>query len=95
MRRRAHHIGRLRIRAAAILSANLGYPVQPEDISPATGSWRTDWRLDVYRWELYTRTASGLPVVAGCWMTLTQFVPAAARDGCHIDDGEIVTGKPK
>jgi len=94
-RYRAHHVGRLRIRAAKILSASFPeWDVRPEDIKPATGAWRTDRRLDVYRWELFTRTRTGLPVVCGCWGTLTDFVREAATDGCHVTrDGTIYPGK--
>ena len=61
-RYRAHHIGRLRIRAAKILNANFPeWDVQPEDIKPATGRWRTDWRMDVYRWELFAHTKPSMP----------------------------------
>ncbi len=100
MKRRAHHIGRLRVRAAAILNENFPrWDVRPEDIKPATGSWRTDWRNDVYRWELFTRTKplpglNSMPVVCGCWETLTQFVKDAAKKGCCVNDhSEIYAGK--
>lgn len=99
-RYRADHVGRLRIRAAAILRANFPeWDVRPEDISPATGAWRTDRRLDVYRWELFTRMAKRgtggqeIPVVAGCWDTLTRFVALAAKYGCRCVDGTIYPGE--
>lgn len=89
MRRSAHHIGRVRIAAAKILTAGFGFQVDPEDIKPATGSYRTDWRADVYRWELFARNGS-LPVVCASWMTLTEFVKKAKRKGFHVnDDSEI------
>lgn len=95
------HVGRLRIRAAKILSENFPeWDVYPEDVIPATGSWRTDIRNDVYRWELFTRLkrrnssdGSELPVVCGCWLSLTAFVKEAAKNGCHLTDGEITVGK--
>lgn len=95
---RAHHVGRLRIRAAEILAKNFPeWDVRPEDIKPATGSWRTDWRNDVYRWELFTRLKSNpnnMPVVCGCWETLTEFVRLAAKTGCHVTrDSVIYPGK--
>ncbi len=95
MRRNKHHIGRLRIRAAKILAANFPeLDVRPEDISPATGRPRSDWRQDVYRWELFTRTKTGAVRVCHCWDTLTRFVKEASTNGCHEnDDGEIVVGK--
>ena len=41
----SRHVGKLRIRAAKILNANFPeWDVRPEDIKPATGRWRTDWR---------------------------------------------------
>lgn len=86
------HIGRLRTRAAEILTKGLGYRVDPSDIHPATGSWRTCPYHDVYRWELFTKNEHGHPVVGGCWLTLTRFVTAAAKTGCHIVDGEIWPG---
>ncbi len=95
MRRNKHHIGRLRIQAAKILARNFpDLDISPEDISPATGRNRSDWRMDVYRWELFTRTKLGRPKVVGCWETLTNFVKLATIHGCHISDGEIHLGKP-
>jgi hypothetical protein len=95
MMKNKRHIGRLRIRAAKILSENFPeWDVQPEDIRPATGSWRTCPYHDVYRWELYTRTKTGMPVVCGCWSTLTLFVKLASKYGCHLSrDGTIYEGK--
>jgi len=87
----AYHIGRIRIAAAKILSKNLGFAVYPEQISPATGRNRSDWRMDVYRWELFTHNGR-LPVVVGSWDRLTDFVRRAKLEGCHIDDGEVVIG---
>ena len=98
----SRHVGRLRERAAKILNDNFpDWDVRPEDIRPATGSWRTDWRSDVYRWELFSRLkrknsydGSDLPVVCGCWETLTEFVREASKTGCHVNpDREIYAGK--
>jgi hypothetical protein len=88
----SRHIGRIRTRLAKIISRDLGIDCQPEHLRPATGSWRTDWRLDVYRWEVFARTKSGQPFVAGCWESMTDCVKAGAvrYDG----DGEIYP-KPK
>lgn len=86
---RAHHIGRLRIAAAKILSKGFGFEVYPEDIKPATGRPRTDWTQDIYRWELFARNGS-MPVVCGSWLTLTDFVKQAKKAGFHVnDDREI------
>lgn len=90
---RSHHVGRVRIAAADILSRGLGFVVDPTDIRPATGAYRTDRSIDVYRWELFTRDRRGMPIVGGCWLTLTEFVRLAKRDGWHMDsDGEIWPG---
>ena len=86
MKRNKHHIGRLRIRAAAILARNFpDWDVRPEDIVPASGRCRSDPLMDVYRWELFARTKAGLTVVCGSWDTLTRFVRLAAKNGCSID----------
>src|SRR5262245_17930167 len=91
MRRRKYHIGRLRIRAAALLAkAFPDWDVRPEDIVPASGSYRTCAYHDIYRWELFTRTRSGIPVVCGSWETLTEFVRFSARFGCHMDTDDVI-----
>lgn len=86
-----HHVGRLRIRAAKILNDNFpDWDVRPEDISPATGRCRSDWRQDIYRWELFTKTRTGLPVVCGSWDTLTRFVRLAAKHGCTLNANDEI-----
>jgi hypothetical protein len=83
-----YHIGRTRIRAANLIDKHFpDWKCQPEDISPATGAWRTNWRLDVYRWELYASKASdaNFPVVLGCWQTLTDFVRFGRKNGIKVD----------
>lgn len=93
MRYASRHVGRLRKRAADILSDNFpDWDVRPEDIRPVTGHYRTDWRADVYRWELFARHKMGYPLVLGCWLTLTVFVREASRFGCHVSEREIWTG---
>jgi len=90
MKRNKHHVGRVRIKAAEILNRQFPeWEVQPEDIQPATGRHRSDWRQDVYRWELFTKTKTGLPVVCGSWDTLTRFVRLAGKYGCAVEDREI------
>lgn len=88
----SRHIGRTRIAAAEILSKSLGEKVYPDDIQPATGSYRTCSYHDVYRWELF-----GRGFIAGCWETLTEFVRRSRElGGCHINrDGEIYPGPKK
>jgi len=86
---RADHIGRLRIAAAKILSEGFGFEVCPEDIKPATGRPRSDWRQDIYRWELFANNGR-LPVVCASWVTLTEFVKKAKKAGFHVNgDNEI------
>lgn len=91
MKRNKHHIGRLRIRAAAILARQFPeWDVRPEYIVPASGRYRSDRMMDVYRWELFARTRTGLLVVCGSWDTLTRFVRLAAKHGCSVSkDGTI------
>jgi hypothetical protein len=92
-RRSQSHIGRTRIAAAKILTENLGFEVRPEEISVATGRNRSDWRMDVYRWELFGTNSYGSPVVAGCWERLTDFVKIAKVRGCFITDDREITYK--
>jgi hypothetical protein len=91
----SRHIGRLRIAAAKIL--NEAFPkihVEPEDIQPATGSYRTDWRQDVYRWELFASIKGPgrrVPFCGQCWQSLTDFVRNAKAGGKveMNNDGDI------
>lgn len=84
------HVGRLRIRAAKLLSENLGFRVHPEDIVPTTGAYRTNTWFDGYSWEVFSQDANGRPVVFGCWETLTKWLPEASKRGVHINaDREI------
>jgi hypothetical protein len=81
-----YHIGRTRIRAAALISKHFPeWIVAPEDIKPATGRNRSDWRMDVFRWELFAYERPGLPLVLGSMQTLTEFVRLAAKYGIHVD----------
>ena len=72
----SRHCGRIRIAAAEILSKTFpGLDVQPEDVYPATGRARTDWRLDLYRWELFARyKGTRQPFVAASYQLLSEFV---------------------
>lgn len=95
----SRHVGRVRIAAAAIL--NDAFPkiaVEPEDIQPATGRYRTDWRQDVVRWELFCcmRDARRVPFVGQSWQRLTEFVRNAKSGGkvTMSDDGDIWCEKP-
>ena len=86
---------RIRQRAAAILSSELGWDVAPEDIEPVQGFYRSCWLADVYRWEVFTRDNNGMTCVAGCWETLTEFVKEAAKHGCHVDADVITIGRER
>jgi hypothetical protein len=66
-----------RKKLAKILRDCLGFDCEWDDLRPAKGAWRTNWRLDVYRWELYCQK-DGQPFVAGCWWTMTECVKAGA-----------------
>jgi len=89
MRRQKNHIGRLRIAAAEILSHGLGYTVYPEDIVPATGRYRSDWRQDVYRWEVFAHNGT-VPCVLHAWVTLGDFVKHARVAGWHVDGDGVI-----
>jgi hypothetical protein len=54
--RLASHVGKVRQRLAAKLikafaEQGLELRVDPAKLCPAQGAWRTDTRLDVFRWE--------------------------------------------
>ena len=79
-------IGRTRIKLAKILSDCLGIDCQPEELQPATGANRTDRRLDIYCWEVFSKYKNGLPFVAGSYDTMTDCVKAGK---VKLSDGEI------
>jgi hypothetical protein len=72
----SRHIGRVRIRLAEILSECLELDCQPEDLSPTQGRYRIEKGWDIYSWEVFTRTKTGLTFVAGSWDTMTDCVKA-------------------
>ena len=82
-------IGATRIKLAEIVSKCLGVECTPNNLYPAKGAWRTDVRLDVYRWEVVA-TKGNIPFVAGCWDTMTDCVKAGA---VHCVDGVIYLGR--
>ena len=93
----SRHIGRLRESVAAYLSRELERKIYPDDLRLPTGSWRTDIRLDVYRFEVYTGNTLTLPYyggVVGCWETLTEFY-RYRHQGWFISDGVLYVGKPE
>lgn len=97
----SRHVGRVRIAAAEILNNAIpAVHFRPEDISPATGRHRTDWRQDVVRWEVFATvkdTGSRLPWVGQSWQRLTEFVTNAKAGGKVTvdDDGDIACAKPQ
>lgn len=57
--------------------------VDPDDLHPATGAWRTNWMLDVYRWEGSGRwtdfghkghDGKGLQISIDSWEPMTALV---------------------
>lgn len=89
----SRHVGRVRIAAAKILNDAIPeISVKPENISPATGRHRTDWRQDVVRWEVFAyQKNSNVPWVGQSWQRLTEFVNNAKAGGVvTVDkDGDI------
>ena len=93
----AYHVGRLRHSVAEFLSETLERDVFPEKIQVAQGSYRTDWRHDVYRWEffLHLRDANkngGFGYV-GCWNTMTEFWKRR-KESWYIWDSCLYLGVP-
>lgn len=83
-RRRRSHVGRLRLEISKLLSEHFGFDIPAEDISPVTGFWLHE---DVYRWEVFSRRpGSELPIMLGCWETMTVFVRDAKRFGFVVDN---------
>jgi len=74
--------GRVKIKLAKLLTEVLqerypGIVVDPELLIDAKGSWRTDWRHDVYRWESLSIPIPGnnvLSVHLASWSTMTSLV---------------------
>lgn len=66
--------GKTRIALAKALG-EAGYDVDPSDLFPQRGAWRTNRRLDVCRWEATVRRRSdGLHLAVLCWDTMTECV---------------------
>ena len=72
--------GRIRIRLAELLSVELGWLIDPSDLWPQQGAWRTDVRLDVFRWEGLIPGDELIPHQKGrkvgvyCWDSMTDCV---------------------
>lgn len=68
-------VGQTRERLAELLEVEMDYPVDPNDLRPVTGSWRTDVRLDVQRWDASLPGGyMGKSMCAGSWHTMTELV---------------------
>lgn len=66
--------GRTWCRLVAMLSKELGVDVQPEDIAPVTGYWRSNLQADCMRWEGSVPTAEAGKRSIGSWDTMTDCV---------------------
>ena len=83
--------GRLSQRIARILTKG-GYQV--EAFYPAEGVWRHP-QYDVMSWEVsLIEIATGNKIMAGCWETMTEFAPKAARYGFHLGDDDEIWPNP-
>jgi len=80
-------MGRVRNRLVRLLEAQGFCDI---DLRAAQGSWRTDVRLDVYRWEGTGRVTKrsdlpvGMFVTFASWDTMTSCV----RRGVELDKGD-------
>lgn len=71
--------GRTRTRLAKLLEAafakvGMAVRVDPEDLHPAKGYWRTDSRADVYRWEGWASSGRDSWESVVSWHTMTELL---------------------
>ena len=85
----------IRRRVARILSEGFGWTVDPADIHPVQGRYRSDGRADIHRWELFGYNDGQLRGSWACWETLTNFAKLATKHGWHASDGYIYIRKEK
>ena len=100
--RRANHVGKLRQRLAkAIIQAfdNEGVEVRcdPAKLAPALGRWRTDYRMDVMRWEGFIeifRSGSWMKMGIESWDTMSACIKGFTlwQDGFHFEVSAIAEG---
>jgi hypothetical protein len=101
--RRADHVGKLRQRLAkAIVQAfaDQGVTVRcdPAKLYPALGRWRSDFRMDVYRWEgsieLMVDGGGWLMFGIQSWNSMSKCIKGFTvwRDGPCFDVGAIEPG---
>lgn len=65
-----------------------GCTVDPDDLIPATGSWRTNIGLDVYRWE-GVMTVDGSRRCIGSYQTMTELVKCSSLEIGNYTRGEV------
>lgn len=75
-------IGRLRKKVAELLSHECGHAIEPENVVPVTGFWKSE---DVYRWEVCQPVSENRVVMLGCWTSMADFV-RDARNGITFSD---------
>ena len=92
-------MGRVRIALAeklqaALTDAGLEVRVEADNLTPATGSWRTDVRLDVMSWKGtidVKRDDTWRSYCIGSWDTMTECLRAKKLhvewDGLTVDVG--------
>lgn len=66
-----------------------GYKARAEDLIPATGSWRTNIDLDVYRWEGFVTDDYGIRRFIGSYETMTRLVKCKKLTFIGLDGSEI------
>lgn len=99
-----HEPGRVRRALAALLqksfpdtSAGLKLTWEAEQVYPATGRYRTDWRLDCARWEAFARHYRDDGTYFNVWSvhsyaTMTELIKCKALE--MSPDGEISPATP-
>jgi hypothetical protein len=65
-----------------------GFHVDPNDLDPATGAWRTNKALGVYCWEGFVTDDHGIRRFIGSYDTMTELLKSNVKL-CFLDDFEI------
>lgn len=79
--------GRTRIKLAKIIRESLGWDCEPDELRAAGGRCRNNTAMhDSYAWEVFTKSSTGLAIVAGSFDTMTDCVKAGR---VSYADGEI------
>jgi hypothetical protein len=74
-------VGRTRARLARAIAQAIGLPVEPENLWPASGHYRTSPHADVLRWTGFVHEGN-LTWTVGSWDTMT----ALLRHGFTVAD---------